>query len=167
MKVTHLFALSALWLCIIFGLIGYKEWTHQTGRTVMINVEPVDPTDLFRGSYVQLAYNISRFSSKLAFPLSTEELYPGMTVYVLLDEQGGVVLPKQLVLEPPSNELFITGTLRYANDEEVSVEYGIESYFAPTDKAKELERRGREIQLQAEVAVDSSGQAVLRDLKAL
>ncbi len=52
----------AVQLLILFGVLGFKQYTILTGTTVLLKVQPIDPRDLLRGDYATVRYDISRLS---------------------------------------------------------------------------------------------------------
>ena len=159
----------ALQFLILFGMIGYKQYTVATGETVRLKVQPVDPRSLFRGDYVRLSYDISRLDlDRLA---SGEYFGPRDTVYVELapgDDgywhavaayrkrravEGGHILLKG---QTESGRFFGPGQPGTT----VAVDYGIEEVFVPEGSGRAVETSQAELGL--EVKVDRFGNAVPR-----
>ena len=42
---------TAVWL----HMIGFRQWTLETGTPVVLAIHPVDPRSLFQGDYVRLS----------------------------------------------------------------------------------------------------------------
>lgn len=161
MEKKNLFLLIGLfWLIIIIVLVAVKEYTLQTGQEVLLRTVPVDPRDLFRGDYVILRYEISRMPAQ-STPLISDILRPGKTVYVPLGvEEGYGVNTGGFSFNPPEEGLFIKGKIVSFNDGEITVEYGIESYFVPEGKGKDIERKRPDVK----VSIDKFGNAVIKAL---
>ncbi len=140
----------------------------------MLEVIPVDPRDLFRGDYVILGYDISRY-----------KLPPGSTppqkndpFYVTLRKAGDNWQAVAGAAEPPAqvgpDEVVIKGRVEYATvpappDQQkepvvVSLHYGIESFFVPEGTGRELEQLVGKKKISALIAVDSAGQAAIKGL---
>ncbi len=154
--------LGVFWLVVIGGFIGYKEYTLRTGQEVLLKTTPVDPRDLFRGDYVVLRYDISNLNSPSVI-FERNDFKSGEKVYIGLNTKGKYAVATGVYSQPPSDGLFIKGTLKDVSSTRVGVEYGIESYFVPEGKGREIERRlGRNVDVK--VAVDSSGNAVIKSL---
>lgn len=154
--------LVALQLALVLGLLGAKQLTLNTGQSVLLRVEPIDPVDFFRGEYVVLSYSLSELQSRW---LEKPPLGKGETVYVSLARSGRFVERAEVSRTPPKDAFaFLKGTVVSADKNHCRVEYGIESWFVPRGKGPELEREGRrkDRQLVAEVAVDTQGRAVLK-----
>jgi uncharacterized membrane-anchored protein len=164
MKKNKLYFLIVVgvWLLIGGGLIFKNEFTLSTGQEVLLSVRPVDPTDLFRGSYMALNYDISNISSigcnDCAKNNFRGDIYVGLKV-----GKNGIAVPSRVYASKPGG-LFIKGRTPLGGSRFLSgVEYGIESYFfRQGDEAEitSLLRRGA----CAKVYVDRFGRAVLKDL---
>jgi uncharacterized membrane-anchored protein len=154
-------------LAILVAMIALRAIPLVTGKTVLVRVQPVDPRDLFRGDYVILSYEFSRISPEGIDGLLQGEHYPrkleGRTVYVpLVPDPDGVHLRagKATVMKPASGP-FLRGQMqRYG-----SVQFGIESYYVQERTGRRYEQAIRDRHLSAELAVTSSGQAALRQLR--
>ena len=154
--------LGIFWLVVISGFIGYKEYTLRTGQEVLLKTTPVDPRDLFRGDYVMLRYDISDLNSQdLVFGRNDFKL--GDRVYVVLDIKEKYAVATGVYSQLPSDGLFIKGTLKDVGGSRFNIEYGIESYFVPEGKGRDIERQlGRNVDVR--VAVDKSGNSVIKAL---
>lgn len=164
MKETHkkiFIGIILFWVLMLGGFIGMKEWTLRTGTEVLLVMRPVDPRDLFRGDYVTLSYEISRVNPPPS-PLTNDEQSSG-PIYVLLSvDDAGIAHAADTSLSPPSEGLFIAGNMMRGGGGQVNVEYGIESFFVPEGRGREIERNLR--QMHAKVVVGKDGRAVLKGL---
>ncbi|MCP5432602.1 MAG: GDYXXLXY domain-containing protein [Alphaproteobacteria bacterium] len=170
---------------VLAGMIGAKVWTLETGREVLLATEPVDPTDLLRGDYVDLAYEISLVNVDLleGAPPARE----GERLYVVLaPEEDGLWRARRAVRALPprsADEVAIRGRVEqvretapvFDGDGQVVQEghatrlrmsYGIESYFVPegTGGALEALRNEGNTRLRILVAVDGRGSAAIKGL---
>ncbi|MFH1849373.1 MAG: GDYXXLXY domain-containing protein [archaeon] len=143
------------WLALMLAFIGIKEFTIQSGTKVLLKTRPVDPRDMFRGDYVALSYEISGLDAG-------PEVHNGDTVYVYLENQGFHHAVKEYSTEKKQG-LFIKGKVESAGDR-ISVKYGIESYFVPEGKGREIEMLQNTGDLYVMVSVDRFGNAVITDL---
>lgn len=169
------------WLLIFSGFILYKEYTLRTGTEVILKTEPVDPRDLFRGDYVTLNYEISTLNLE---EIQVEDPYFEYNdrIYLALELENGYGVPKKIYKNPPDDELYIKGTVKeliydWGEDEdgltnedprlkELRIEYGIESYFVPEGRGREIESQqwtGRK-GVDVKVVVDKFGNAVIKSL---
>lgn len=182
------FWLVLLQLLLMASLIGMKQWTLRTGEHILLKAAPVDPRELFRGDYVALGYEITH----LPRVLWEDEAYKkGDAISVLLEREGRFWVAQSVRKSPPeTGTLFLQGRVVRVTMEpvhsdisskglaqnaigkpdktkqtfqEIEVEYGIESYFLPTKRAQELEQKPNTVFI-ADVVVDKSGRAVLRNL---
>jgi len=159
----RLLAIGALWLAIIGGMAGMKEYTLRTGREVVLKTVPVDPRDLFRGDYVILSYELSRLDlGRLG--VGRLALSPGQAVYVPLRLDGRYALASGIRTTPPEDgALYLKGRVQSVAGQAVQVEYGIESYFVPEGQGRALEQvRGKTLDVVA--AVDQAGSAAIKRL---
>jgi uncharacterized membrane-anchored protein len=130
------------------------------GREIRLRAQPVDPLDVFRGNYVVLRYDIS--SVAVGF-----QVRRGETVCVRLTEQNGVWSGDFGLPESDANDSAICGRARAdANaGEQVSVEYGIETYYANAERAREIEGSIRRGTLYAVIDLDDDGSARIERLE--
>ena len=152
------------WIILIVGLIGMKEFTLRTGKQVRLKTVPVDPRDLFRGDYIILSYKISRFNLN-QIQADSDDITTLDKVYVALKEEDGFAVPTKIYKSfPKDEELFIKGKVSSSgSDKRITVDYGIESYFVPEGKGKEIEKdRGRG--LNVKLSIDKYGNAAIRAL---
>jgi uncharacterized membrane-anchored protein len=158
MDKKHLFLLIGIfWVVIIGGFIGFKEFTLRTGNEVLLRTIPVDPRDLFRGDYVILRYDVNNMDSY------AEDIDSGDTVYVSLNvDKDNIGSFAGISKEIPADGNFVKGSVTNKNGNRLTVEYGIESYFVPEGKGREIEHNMGEI--YTKVALDKYGNAVIKTL---
>ncbi len=145
---------AAFWLLVAaqalvpFGIAGLNEAAIASSRDVLLQVEPVDPLDPFRGEYVSLRYRISRLDA------------PAGTVYVPLYETGDGWTGSTATTREPDAGTFIRGR----SDGRGRIVYGIESFYVPEGKADGFGSAVREHRLFARVAIDRDGRGRVREL---
>jgi len=170
-----------LWLAIIAlalgqaAVLGWMIWDRASllanGREVVLDVIPVDPRSLFRGDYVILGYDISRYT----LPPGTEAPRQGAPFYVTLRKGSGDTWQTVAGFStPPASvepgDVVIRGKVVYASADSagggpvVSVSYGIESFFVPEGTGRELEHMVRDKKISAVIAVNGSGEAAIKGL---
>ena len=155
-------------LVILVGMIALRAVPLVTGQTVLVRVQPVDPRDMFRGDYVILSYDFSRVPEDGIEGLLEKERgswkkLEGRTVYVPLlpDSVPGHWRAEKATVLKPGTGVFLKGQMeRYG-----SVKFGIEAYYVEEGTGRRYEQAIRDRQLSAELAVTSSGQAVLKGLR--
>ncbi|MBD3203898.1 hypothetical protein GF327_06365 [Candidatus Woesearchaeota archaeon] len=154
--------IGIFWIVIIGGFIAFKEFTLQTGDEILLKTRPVDPRDLFRGDYVILTYDISTINTD-TLTYQGSDFKEDEKVYVLLnidDQKIGSLA--NIDKNMPKEGIFIEGTVKSTYSNKLNVEYGIESYFVPEGKGKEIERNLGKI--FSKIAVDDFGNAVIKSL---
>lgn len=122
-----------------------------TGEEYLLDVEPVDPIDPFRGAYVALGYPGLPNGQQL-----TERPEYGEVSYVPLTRSGDVWTGLAPVSERPESGPFLR-----CKDEQWQLRCGIESWFLPQDEAYEMEQAVNEGRAVARVRIDSRGNAAL------
>lgn len=157
-------------------VLGYMVWDRvallRGGREVVLDVNPVDPRSLFRGDYVILTYDISRFDG------ARVERQParGAPLYVTIAQDAGgkwqVVRASaamgqgagagEVVLKARTDSWRFGPALARAT---IHAHYGIESYFIPEGTGRELEKLVGEKRIRAVVAVGRDGTAALKGIE--
>ena len=132
---------------------------------------PVDPRDLFRGEYVRLGYGVNSVPMRL---LEGPRPYDNAAFYVVLAKQADaswqpVKMSGSMPRETDAARIVLKARASYwpapdAKDASVRVRYGIESYFLPEGKGREMETLAREKKLATLVAVDGGGNAAIKGL---
>lgn len=161
-KKTIFIIIGIFWLLIIGGFIAVKEFTLQTGVEVVLKTRPIDPRDLFRGDYVILRYEIGSIDLS-AYSVDASTFSAGDSAYLALDIVDGYGNPRSIAHQPPDEGLFIKGEITRVSQNALSVTYGIETYFVPEGKGREIERL-RGDRLEVKVAVDSFGNTLIKYL---
>jgi uncharacterized membrane-anchored protein len=147
-------AAVAFQLLVLVGMILGRTVPYFGGRSVLLQVVPVDPRDLFRGDYVTLGYDISRPHGG--------NFQPGQTVYAMLipDTDGRHYHAGPFLHEPPASGVFIQGTAQGMG----LATYGIESYYVQEGAGHDYEDAVRNHRLWAEIVLDGQGKPSLRRL---
>ena len=87
----------------------------------------------------------------------------GDKIYVSLNvDDNKIGLLSDINKNKPDEGIFIEGRVKSVNDNRLTVGYGIESYFVPEGKGKEIERNLDKIYTR--VAIDNFGNAVIKSL---
>ena len=160
-KKTLFLLIGIFWLAIIIGFIGFKEFTLRSGQEILLKTRPVDPRDMFRGDYVVLNYEISSLDLN-NIPSDSKEFKVNDKVYVSLKVENGYGSVAGVYMNAPESGLYIKGKIIDASGSRLIFEYGIESYFVPEGKGREVEQyRGR---LDVKVSIDKFGNAVIKSL---
>ena len=169
-----------LQLALLAWMAGEREWVLRTGKVVLLRTAPVDPDDPMRGEYVRLAYEIGSVPKSLcrdgipAWFDAVKAQYYGRSrerrVYASVKLDGeGVGQLTVLSDQKPSEGIFLRGWSGPVYPQNVDVRYGIEAFFMQQGKGRalEAEMRGEKagVPLDMEVAVSSSGLAVLKEYR--
>jgi uncharacterized membrane-anchored protein len=156
-----LLVVVAAQIAVPLGLAGLAAADLAFGREVRLRAEPVDPLDIFRGNYVVLRYEIS--SLQVAFDVSR-----GQRICARLSEANDEWRAEGFGLaERPSSGEAICGRARgdAPAGGQVGVEYGIETYYASSERAQEIERSIGRGQVYAVIDLDDDGSARLERLE--
>ena len=151
-------------------MIADRMMLLTSGRSITLQVVPVDPTEMFRGDYVILSYKISRLD--LAVLHGPDAFIVQRPVFVVLKNDGQAWVPitvsDKLIAAGP-DQVVIRGTVTSyqpnADDKAppvLSVEYGIESFFVPQGEGKDIESARNADKVTAEVAVANDGRVALK-----
>ena len=157
------------------GMVAMKQWTLETGRPVLLRMEPIDPRSLFRGDYVTLNYAISTLD--LVALEGDDDFSTSQDVYEVLEQGETYFEPRAVYHLHPGNSadrVALKGvvdwiqTTRYDQESKTMVEvnelhvrYGIEDYFVPEGEGRELERMNAQ-RIELEIAVDRYGGSGIR-----
>ena len=119
-------------LALVGVAVAPQLLARATGEDYLMRVEPVDPIDPFRGAYVTLDY------PDLQGPggprgSSTEDGERGDLFITLVEEDGFWVMDERTRTRPED------GPYLACDDRSWQVRCGIESYFVPQDRAREIE----------------------------
>ena len=154
-----LVAVVGVQLALPLALAGLAAADLAFGREIRLRAEPVDPLDVFRGNYVVLRYEIS------SLPV-LGEVRQGETVCARLEELDGEWRASSADPARPSGTV-ICGRAR--NDagagETVAIEYGIETFYASAERAREIEDSIARGQLYVVVDLDDDGSARIERLE--
>lgn len=155
--------IGIFWLIIIIGFVVTKEFTLRTGRQILLKTVPVDPRDLFRGDYITLRYKISTLDLNKV-PTDYVDFKTGNKIYLSLGKEDDYGVPLKIYRNSPEGkELFLKGRIKDAHGKVLTVEYGIESYFVPEGKGKEMERAGEKTP-DVKISIDKFGNAAIKSL---
>lgn len=154
-----LLAVVGVQLALPLALAGLAAADLAFGREIRLRAQPVDPLDVFRGNYVVLRYEIS------TLPV-LGEVRRGQSVCVRLQESGDEWRGTYADPGRPSGTV-ICGRARddAGPGDRVGVEYGIETYYASADRARELEGSIARGQLYVVVDLDEDGSARIERLE--
>lgn len=164
--------------------------TLTQGTEIILKTVPIDPTDLFRGDYISLNYEISEVEKKnLSKDLkenftSEHDDYSSIKIYTSLEKgDDGYFKVKSVSLKKPQNDIYLKGSLyRYREYEEYIVnkdtpyedyqekfkyvyhiDYNIDKYFVPESSGKDFEKASEKGGILAVVKI-YKGHALLKEI---
>ncbi len=147
----------------ILAFIGYNYYTYSTGEEILLKTVPVDPWDLFRGDYVNLRYEISTIN--LSRTPHEGDFTANREIYTVLSEGEKFWSVTSVGKNKPllqKNEVCMKGRVISSYDNMLRVEYGIESYFVPEGKGRDIEMNIRDASVK--VSVDSNCRPIIKEL---
>lgn len=133
-------------LCVIqwavpASMIVKRESALQRGDVYKFKTAPVDPYDAFRGRYVALNYEQSRFNGSR----SASDLRRGQMVYAILKENDeGFAVFKDLVGDRPDEEPYLAvriGWINRSNPDEITLSLPFDRFYMDEFSAPEAERQ--------------------------
>jgi len=153
-------------IVVLIGMYVSAALPEWIGTEIRIKTIPVDPRSMFRGNYARLRYDISRVQSPHLGDVV--EIRNGEVIYVSLSKGGdGLYQYASASLTAPVNGVFLRGRILGQDCEgDVTfyrIKYGVEAYFAPKEKALQLERELRDGGV-AVLMVSDSGRARLTNV---
>lgn len=137
------------------------------GTEIKVKTVPVDPRSMFRGNYARLSYDFSRVETS-EFS-GSEVMRNGEVVYIVLaPSSDGLYEFSAAAIEKPTSGIFLRGRVennRWSRDgvRHFRINYGIEAFFAPKEKALEMERKLRNGGV-AVLMVSSGGKARIHSI---
>ena len=147
-------------LALPLTLAGLAAADLAFGEEIRLKAQPIDPLDVFRGNYVVLRYDIS------TLPV-LGDVRRGERVCAPLEESDGVWRASYADPGRPSGNA-ICGHAQNdaAPGESVRIEYGIETYYASSERAQEIESSIARGQLYVVVDLDDDGSARIERIEA-
>lgn len=157
---------------ILLGMCIQPLYTLLNGEEVILQTRPFDPTDPFRGDYVNLFYEAEQVPVELVDHADLKKIKDGLrqtTVYVLLGKKNGIHTPVNMTLEKPGKGIFLKGKvngigLDGSQKEVVFIQYSLDKYFVEDNTGTDWERASAEGDLLAKVKVSPGGYAYLTDI---
>ena len=150
-------------LLILVAMTITPLLTVLFGRDVILETEPYDPRDLFRGDYVRLHYridqiNIDKFSSDIR---ENPSHYKDKYLYILLKEKADSHVVDHVSAEKPKEQLYLKGKLRdpyqferiQTENQGISLVFSLDKFFVPENTGSGLEDLSRKGDLLARVKV--------------
>lgn len=168
----RILVIAALQTAALAYMIFDRVAILNAPNVVTLKVKPVDPSDMFRGDYVILNYDVSDVNANL-LPGDDKYVQDGWA-YVTLAPQGGVWSVVAVHASMPPHEpgqVVLRGQVKSmfeAPDSGAAVmrlTYGIESFFVPQGEGKVIEDERQKGDLTADIAVDAEGRGAIKSLR--
>lgn len=134
------------------------------GRTIMLEANPVDPFDFFRGNYQALSFPEGRLTDVRVRFHDLAHTSKNSTVYVVFQADSQLWKATDVYETKPVSPLHsivMKGRVDYYGGSYLNIHYGIEQYFFCEGKQVNMTNGAA-----ASVRVDDNGDAVLIDLVA-
>lgn len=150
---------------VILIFLCVNLYTLHFGQEILLETAPVDPRDLFRGDYVTLSYEISRINLN-EIPYDTD-FSTREDIYASLSKKDKFWTVDAVSHTKPGfgkDQVCMKGRVTNSFDNQVSVDWGIESYFVPEGKGRLIERQRNVENVSVVVSVDSTCSSVLKEL---
>jgi uncharacterized membrane-anchored protein len=170
--IVRILIVVALQTLALAYMIVDRQTMLNASRAVTLKVVPIDPSDMFRGDYVTLNYDVSRID--LGTVDGDDQMDYNDTVFVTLVPDGPVwkavaVTRGHPFAAPGGIPLRATvqniDTPVEGKPPVVRLTYGVESYFVPQGTGKAIEDEARKGELSIDVAVDAQGRGAIRALR--
>ncbi len=150
-----------LQILVLSGMLVKAAMPLWTGTEIRVKTVPIDPRSMFRGNYAQLNYEIGRLPNGVLRDFTSLRI--GEIVYVSLKlGEDGLHSFADASLDKPAEGIFLRGRI-VDNQSPYRVKYGIEAFFAPKNKALQLEQDLRNGGV-AVLMVADNGQVALNDV---
>lgn len=167
-------------LLILVGMTVTPLMTLMVGQEIMIKTRPVDPTDIFRGDYVILSYEINEIAiDQVPDAFRDEDQWQKLRqipLYVVLKQEGTFYAVDSAVFEKPAQGIYLRAWFQYPvwnqtvvaespqNLTGIQVTYNLDQYFVPENTGTTLEELSRQGELSARVKV-WNGYSTLVDIR--
>jgi len=107
-KSLSFWLLIAFQFCILIGIVVHFEYIKMTGKTVYIEATGYDPVDIFRGDYVNMAYNVKIPSEREDILSLAKKASNQYTYYLIPNIENDIITwVKQITEEKPKDTIFI------------------------------------------------------------
>lgn len=138
--------ITLLQLLFLSGMIFFHTYSIKTATVVLLETQPVDPFSVFRGRYVALDYKISSLPVEAFKDCEPDKLKFGDYIYAILEKKDKFWEVKAVYKNKPldKNLIFLRGKIYSSSSPQVSIKYGIESFFLSEKSAEEIEKRRNE-----------------------
>ena len=162
MKLKLIFSAAIFQILAVIAMLAYAYAPIYFGKDILIRTTVYDPRDMFRGDYVRLSYGFAGIYEldKRGLNLSKRRQLHGTEIYaVLKQDKDGKYKFDKYSFERPNGRMFLAGRVNYN-----TAKFGIEAFFMPPKKARQMERDMMEFNATAVISVMDNGKARIKDI---
>lgn len=160
MKLKLIFAAAVFQILAVIAMLAYAYAPIYFGKDILIRTTVYDPRDMFRGDYVRLSYGFAGIYELDKRGLSKRRQLHGTEIYaVLKQDKDGKYKFDKYSFERPNGGMFLAGRVNYN-----TAKFGIEAFFMPPKKARQMERDMMEFNATAVISVMDNGKARIKDI---
>lgn len=160
MKLKLIFAAAVFQILAVIAMLAYAYAPIYFGKDILIRTMVYDPRDMFRGDYVRLSYGFAGIYELDKRGLSKRRQLHGTEIYaVLKQDKDGKYKFDKYSFERPNGGMFLAGRVDYN-----TAKFGIEAFFMPPKKARQMERDMMEFNATAVISVMDNGKARIKDI---
>ena len=160
MKLKLIFAAAVFQILAVIAMLAYACAPIYFGKDILIRTTVYDPRDMFRGDYVRLSYGFAGIYELDKRGLSKRRQLHGTEIYaVLKQDKDGKYKFDKYSFERPNGGMFLAGRVDYN-----TAKFGIEAFFMPPKKARQMERDMMEFNATAVISVMDNGKARIKDI---
>ena len=160
MKLKLIFAAAVFQILAVIAMLAYAYEPIYFGKDILIRTTVYDPRDMFRGDYVRLSYGFAGIYELDKRGLSKRRQLHGTEIYaVLKQDKDGKYKFDKYSFERPNGGTFLAGRVDYN-----TAKFGIEAFFMPPKKARQMERDMMEFNATAVISVMDNGKARIKDI---
>jgi uncharacterized membrane-anchored protein len=163
-KKTQVCLVLLLQIIVLASFQAKYAQVVKAGRTIMLEANPVDPFDFFRGNYQALSFPEGRLADVRVRFHDLVHTSKNSIVYVVFQADGKLWKATDVYETKPVSTLhsiIMKGRVDYYAGGYLNIHYGIEQYFFCEGKQVNMTEGAA-----ASVHVDDNGDAVLTDLVA-
>ncbi len=176
---TKLLLIVVLMTMVLGRMIFEKEWLLATGTEIVLKLEPRDPRSLFRGDYMRLTYEIDQLDGRLLSDFN--DVAENDTIFVAGQSVDGYWTASSATpTHPRSEESVLRGRIERVRSktpdcedgtecepelDNVTVRYGLDTFFVAEGTGRALEDRVAEAGLEnvrVLVRVSKNGSSALK-----
>ena len=160
MKLKLIFAAAVFQILAVIAMLAYAYAPIYFGKDILIRTTVYDPRDMFRGDYVRLSYGFAGIYELDKRGLSKRRQLHGTKIYAVLkqDKDGRYKFDRYSFIQP-NGGMFLAGRVDYN-----TAKFGIEAFFMPPKKARQMERDMMEFNATAVISVMDNGKARIKDI---